>query len=129
MIEAEVKILMNPIYDFNGQVALVTGAAKGMGAGNGADVRSERRLRRAGQIRPLSEGSRSAEQFDSSQKHIHQLPRAAQAVAVALCSASVTLAFLCAPANHVTTTTATMRHYTSLLHPTPSNHAAAEPCV
>src|SRR5213076_2222767 len=31
MIEAEVKILMNPIYDFKGQVALVTGAAKGMG--------------------------------------------------------------------------------------------------
>jgi len=26
-----VKILMNPIYDFKGQVALVTGAAKGMG--------------------------------------------------------------------------------------------------
>jgi NAD(P)-dependent dehydrogenase (short-subunit alcohol dehydrogenase family) len=31
MIEAEVKIVMNPIYDFKGQVALVTGAAKGMG--------------------------------------------------------------------------------------------------
>jgi NAD(P)-dependent dehydrogenase (short-subunit alcohol dehydrogenase family) len=31
MIEAEVKIQMNPIYDFKGQVALVTGAAKGMG--------------------------------------------------------------------------------------------------
>jgi NAD(P)-dependent dehydrogenase (short-subunit alcohol dehydrogenase family) len=31
MIEAEVKTQMNPIYDFNGQVALVTGAAKGMG--------------------------------------------------------------------------------------------------
>src|SRR5436305_872007 len=27
----KVKIQMNPIYDFNGQVALVTGAAKGMG--------------------------------------------------------------------------------------------------
>jgi len=26
-----VKILMNPIYDFKGQVALVTGAAKGIG--------------------------------------------------------------------------------------------------
>ena len=31
MIEAEVKTQMNPIYDFNGQVALVKGAAKGMG--------------------------------------------------------------------------------------------------
>jgi NADP-dependent 3-hydroxy acid dehydrogenase YdfG len=31
MIEAEVRIQMNPIYDFEGQVALVTGAAKGMG--------------------------------------------------------------------------------------------------
>ena len=31
MIEAEVNIHMNPIYDFKGQVALVTGAAKGMG--------------------------------------------------------------------------------------------------
>jgi len=30
MIEAEVKIQMNPIYDFKGQVALVTGAAKGL---------------------------------------------------------------------------------------------------
>jgi hypothetical protein len=31
MIETEVKNQMNPNYDFNGQVALVTGAAKGMG--------------------------------------------------------------------------------------------------
>jgi NAD(P)-dependent dehydrogenase (short-subunit alcohol dehydrogenase family) len=31
MIEAEAKSPMNPIYDFKGQVALVTGAAKGMG--------------------------------------------------------------------------------------------------
>src|SRR3954467_6787481 len=29
--QQEVNILMNPIYDFKGQVALVTGAAKGMG--------------------------------------------------------------------------------------------------
>jgi NAD(P)-dependent dehydrogenase (short-subunit alcohol dehydrogenase family) len=31
MIETEAKSPMNPIYDFKGQVALVTGAAKGMG--------------------------------------------------------------------------------------------------
>jgi NAD(P)-dependent dehydrogenase (short-subunit alcohol dehydrogenase family) len=31
MTEAESKFQMNPIYDFKGQVALVTGAAKGMG--------------------------------------------------------------------------------------------------
>jgi NAD(P)-dependent dehydrogenase (short-subunit alcohol dehydrogenase family) len=31
MIEPEVKNQMNPVYDFKGQVALVTGAAKGMG--------------------------------------------------------------------------------------------------
>jgi NAD(P)-dependent dehydrogenase (short-subunit alcohol dehydrogenase family) len=31
VIDTEVKTEMNPIYDFKGQVALVTGAAKGMG--------------------------------------------------------------------------------------------------
>ena len=29
--QQEVNVQMNPIYDFKGQVALVTGAAKGMG--------------------------------------------------------------------------------------------------
>ena len=38
---------LNPIYDFKGQVALVTGAAKGMGLGYSADVCRERRLRGA----------------------------------------------------------------------------------
>src|SRR5262245_47433704 len=31
LIDTDVKTEMNPIYDFKGQVALVTGAAKGMG--------------------------------------------------------------------------------------------------
>jgi NAD(P)-dependent dehydrogenase (short-subunit alcohol dehydrogenase family) len=42
---------MNPIYDFKGQVALVTGAAKGMGL---ATARREWRLRRASRHRRRS---------------------------------------------------------------------------
>ena len=40
MTQHEENIQMNPIYDFKGQVALVTGAAKGMGLATARGVRS-----------------------------------------------------------------------------------------